>query len=271
MLLGGTAVNAQVPAAVPSAYEASKKYTIDSIKVTGLKSYSAKTVISYSGLRKGQSIQVPGEEISSIIQKLWNLDLFSDINFYIADVKENLITLEIEIAELPTLSDVKIVGVKKNKAESLIKDTELTKGKKLSESFLTNTKNYIVNKYKKEGYLNTKVVLNTIPDSTAQNVLKMVVNIDRGNRVKIKSIDFEGVEKFSANKLAAQFKNTKKKNIFRFWKKSKYISKDYKEDLTSLIDFYKEKLGRAHQMRFGAYSLYSSKNRNTEKDVSMLK
>ena len=241
MLLGGTAVNAQVPAAVPSAYTASKKYTIDSIKVTGLKSFSAKTVVSYSGLRKGQSIQVPGEKISSVIQKLWNLDLFSDINFYIAEINGNLITLEIEIEELPTLSDVKIVGVKKNKAESLIKDTELTKGKKLSESFLTNTKNYIVNKYKKEGYLNTKVVLNTIPDSTEQNVLKMVVNIDRGNRVKIKSIDFEGIEKFSANKLAAQFKNTKKKNIFRFWKKSKYISKDYQEDLTSLIDFYKEK------------------------------
>ena len=241
MLLGGTAVNAQVPAAAPSAYTASKKYTIDSIKVTGLKSFSAKTVVSYSGLRKGQSIQVPGEKISSVIQKLWNLDLFSDINFYIAEINGNLITLEIEIEELPTLSDVKIVGVKKNKAESLIKDTELTKGKKLSESFLTNTKNYIVNKYKKEGYLNTKVVLNTIPDSTTQNVLKMVVNIDRGNRVKIKSIDFEGVEKFSANKLVAQFKNTKKKNIFRFWKKSKYISKDYQEDLTSLIDFYKEK------------------------------
>ena len=151
MLLGGTAVNAQVPAAAPSAYTASKKYTIDSIKVTGLKSFSAKTVVSYSGLRKGQSIQVPGEKISSVIQKLWNLDLFSDINFYIAEINGNLITLEIEIEELPTLSDVKIVGVKKNKAESLIKDTELTKGKKLSESFLTNTKNYIVNKYKKEG------------------------------------------------------------------------------------------------------------------------
>jgi len=57
MLLGGAAVNAQVPAVAPSAYETSKKYTIDSIKVTGLKSYSAKTVISYSGLRKGQTFK----------------------------------------------------------------------------------------------------------------------------------------------------------------------------------------------------------------------
>ena len=239
VFLVGETVHAQNP--TPASYNSSKKYTIDSIKVTGLKSYSSKTVVSYSGLRKGQVIQIPGEEISAVIQKLWNLELFSDINFYIDDVKGNLMTLEIEIEELPTLSEVKIVGVKKNKAETLIKDTELTKGKKLSESFLTNTKNYIVNKYKKEGFLNTKVTLNTIPDSTAQNVLKMVVNIDRGDRVKIKSIDFEGAEKFSALKLASQFKNTKQKKFFRFWKKSKYIDKDYQEDLTSLIDFYKEK------------------------------
>ena len=239
MLLSGVSINAQTPS--PSAYKASKKYIIDSIIVTGLKSYEDKTVISYSGLRKGQSIQVPGEEISNVIQKLWNLELFSNINFYTAGVNGNLITLEIEIEELPTLSDVKIVGIKKSKAQNIIKDTELTKGKKLSESFLTNTKNYIINKYKKEGFLNAKVVLNTIPDSTTKNVLKMVVNIDRGKRVKIKSIDFEGVEKFNAKKLASKFKNTKKKNVVRFWKKSKFIRDDYQEDLASLIDFYKEK------------------------------
>jgi outer membrane protein insertion porin family len=237
--LGAKTLSAQTNA--PTNYSNSKKYTIDSIKVTGLKSYNSKTVISYSGLRKGQVIQVPGEEISSVIQKLWNLELFSDINFYIAEVNGNLLTLEIEIEELPTLSEVKIIGIKNKKAESLIKDTELTKGKKLSESFLTNTKNYIVNKYRKEGYLNTKVTLNTIPDSTAQNVLKMVVNVDRGDRVKIKTIDFEGVKEFSPRILASKLKNTKKKQFYRFWKKSKYIDKDYQEDLISLIDFYKEK------------------------------
>ena len=237
--LGAKTLSGQTNA--PTNYNNSKKYTIDSIKVTGLKSYNSKTVISYSGLRKGQVIQVPGEEISSVIQKLWNLELFSDINFYIAEVNGNLLTLEIEIEELPTLSEVKIIGIKNKKAESLIKDTELTKGKKLSESFLTNTKNYIVNKYRKEGYLNTKVTLNTIPDSTAQNVLKMVVNVDRGDRVKIKTIDFEGVKEFSPRILASKLKNTKKKQFYRFWKKSKYIDKDYQEDLISLIDFYKEK------------------------------
>ena len=56
-------------------------YLIDSIEVIGLKSFNPQTVISYSGLRKGQTIQFPGDQVSSVINKLWNLDLFSDINW----------------------------------------------------------------------------------------------------------------------------------------------------------------------------------------------
>ena len=74
---------------------------------------------------------------------------------------------------MPTLSDIKIKGLKKGKSETILSETELKKGKKLSESFLTNTENYIVNKFKKEGFLNTKVSLNTIADSTKKNTLKM--------------------------------------------------------------------------------------------------
>ena len=226
-----------------STFEKGKRYMIDSIEVVGLKTYNAKTVISYSGLQKGQTIQVPGEDISKVINKLWKLEFFSDINFYVTRVDVDKIDLQLEIKELPTLSDVKIEGLRKSKAETIIKETELTSGKKLSESFLTNTKNYIVNKYKKNGYLNTKVTLNTIPDDTVPgtNNLKMVVKVDRGSPVKIKDIDFEGNEVFGAAKLRMKLKKTKKRFPLRFWKKSKFIAKEYEEDKKNLIDFYKEK------------------------------
>ena len=226
-----------------SKFEKGKRYMIDSIEVVGLKTYNAKTVISYSGLQKGQTIQVPGEDISKVINKLWKLEFFSDINFYVTRIDGDKIDLQLEIKELHTLSDVKIEGLRKSKAETIIKETELTSGKKLSESFLTNTKNYIVNKYKKNGYLNTKVTLNTIPDDTVSgtNNLKMVVKVDRGSPVKIKDIDFEGNEVFGAAKLRMKLKKTKKRFPLRFWKKSKFIAKEYEEDKKNLIDFYKEK------------------------------
>jgi len=217
-----------------------KSYILDSISVRGIKTFNAQTVISYSGLRKGQEISLPGEEVSAVISKLWGLDLFSDINFYITKVENNSVSVEIDIEELPTLTDVKINGLKKGSIESLIKDTELITGKKLSESFLTNTKNYIVNKYKKEGFLDTKVVLNTIKDSVGTNSYKMVVNVDKGSRIKIKDIEFVGNEVYKGNKLRSQLKNTKVKNPVRFWKRSKFIDNDFKDDLSDLIDFYKE-------------------------------
>ena len=218
-----------------------KSYILDSISVSGIKTFNTQTVISYSGLNKGQKINVPGEDVSAVIKKLWGLELFSDINFYVTKVKNNKISLEIDVVELPTLTDVKINGLKKGVIESLIKDTDLTTGKKLSESFLTNTKNYIENKYKKEGFLDTNVSLITSKDSIGENSFKMVVNVDKGSRIKIKEINFVGNEIFKSNKLRSKLKNTKHKTSKRIWKRSKFIEKDFKEDLSSLINFYKEK------------------------------
>ena len=222
-------------------YVKGKLYTLDTITVSGIKTFSDQTVISYSQLRKGQKINIPGDEISSVINKLWNLQLFSDINFYITQIEEDRVSLEIEIEELPALSDVKINGIKKGKIEPLITETELKTGKKLSESFLTNTKNYIVTKFQKDGFLNTKVVLNTIKDSTSANTYKMVVNVDLGGRVKIKDINFEGNEIFSDKKLRSKLKKTKKKFPLRFWKKSKFIEEEFENGKQDLLDFYKEK------------------------------
>ena len=218
-----------------------KTYVIDTITVKGLKTFSNQTVVSYSGLRKGQKVSIPGDKISEVISKLWGLQLFSDINFYITKVDGDGVSLEIEIEELPTLTDVKINGIKKGKIETIIDETELTKGKKLSESFLTNTRNYIINKYKKEGFLNTKVALNIIPDTTEKNARKMVVNIDRGKRIKIKEINFNGNEVFSDKKLKSKLKKTKSKFLLRFWKKSKYIEEEFLGDKENLMDFFKEK------------------------------
>ncbi len=222
-------------------YVKGKLYTIDTITVSGIKTFSNQTVISYSQLRKGEKINIPGDKISTVINKLWNLQLFSDINFYITQIQEDRIALEIEIEELPSLSEVKINGLKKGKIEPLIKETELKAGKKLSESFLANTKNYIVNKFQKEGFLNTKVTFNTIKDTINSNTFKMVVNVDKGERVKIREINFEGNEVFNDKKLRSKLKKTKQKFPLRFWRKSKFIEEDYNEGKQNLLDFYKER------------------------------
>ena len=225
---------------IPS-FDQGKLYTLGKIEVTGIKSFSPQTVVAYTGLRTGQQVRIPGDDISAVINKLWKLELFSDINFYLTRVEGNTADIEIYIQELPTLSDFTIKGVKKNKLQSLIDDTGLKKGLKISENFLETTKNYIVNKYRKDGFLNTKVNIETKKDTVGTNNEKMLIYIDRGERVKINKITFEGNNDFSSSVLRKQFKNTKRKFFGRFWKKSKFIKNDYNDDLSKLIDFYKEK------------------------------
>lgn len=216
------------------------QYILGDVTVTGKVSFNQQTVITYAGLEPGQKIVVPGEEISNSIKKLGKLGLFSDIDLYMTEVRGDTIFLELNIVELPKLNEVKINGLSKSKTETVLKETKLTIGTVVNENLITTTKNYIENKYKKDGFYNTKVVINTIPDTTAGNEVKMVVNIDKGSKVKIQDIIVNGNEKLTDNNVKGAMKNTKVKLFGRFWKGSKFIKEKYKEDLVNIVNRYKE-------------------------------
>ena len=72
-------------------FDQGKKYILANVDVTGKISFNKQTVVTFSGLEKGQEITVPGEEISSAIKKLGKLGLFDEISFYVN--KKTLITL----------------------------------------------------------------------------------------------------------------------------------------------------------------------------------
>ena len=223
-------------------FDKGEKYIIAEISVSGNTSFSEQTIIAYSGLRKDQEVLIPGEEISNAVKKLWNSNLFNNIDIYLIKVEDNKAYLQIRLEDLPELNEVKIEGIKKGKKEAIKKENNLTKGVKVTENLITTTKNYLTNKYRKDGYLNTKVNINTleVQDSIQKARVNMVVRIDKGDKVKVKKINIEGNSVLSDKKLKKAMKNTKQKNPLRFLKRSKYIEADYKTDLTSVVDKYKE-------------------------------
>ncbi|WP_158727797.1 MULTISPECIES: outer membrane protein assembly factor [unclassified Flavobacterium] len=231
----------QVKAQERVPFDQGKKYILADVTIVGDISFNSQTVVTFTGLQKGQEITIPGEQVSTAIKKLGKLGLFDEISFYVNRIQNDSIYLDLHIVELPKLGEVKIVGVKKAKVEELIKDNSLTKGKVVNENLITTTKNYIENKYKKDGFYNTKVNINTIKDTATINQVNMLVNIDKGDKVKIKSIDFVGNTKISDKKLRKVMKDTKEKNPLHVLKPSKYIKDKYKADLEKVIASYKEK------------------------------
>jgi outer membrane protein insertion porin family len=246
-------------------FDQGKKYILAKVSVVGKISFNEQTVVTFSGLQKGQEITVPGEEISGAIKKLGKLGLFDEISFYVNKIENDSIYLDLNIVELPKLNQVKFVGIKKSKVEGLIKDNNLTKNKIVNENLITTTKNYIENKYKKEGFYNTKVTITNTPDTIAGNQVNMLVRVDKGDKVKISSIDFIGNKQLTDNQLRAAMKDTKQKNILRVLKASKFIPEKYKTDLEKVIAAYKEKGYR------DARIIYDSVTYNKEKNMLAIK
>lgn len=238
-----------------------KKYRLGTIKVTGNYHFNELTIFTYAGLEKGQIISLPGEEISDAIKKLWKTKYFSDIAVYESSIEGDVLNLEIYLNELPRLKDVEVLNLKKAKREELLKElslavpnTSTTAGKKdknikiiegkiINENLISTTKSYLTNKYRKDGFFNTKITIDQkLHDD--KKTADLIISIDKGKKVRISNIDFVGNSQLTDAKLRKAMKKTKQKsplNPMRIFKPSKFIEKEYKTDLTNVINAYKEK------------------------------
>ncbi len=221
-------------------YEKGKQYFLGGITVTGLQKFSEQTIRVYTGLVDGQPIKLPGDKLTSAIKKLYESKQFSEVDVYLSKKDGETVYLLFDVTELPQLTDIAISGVSKSKGKELKKETELKKGTMVTDNLVVTTRNYIKKKYTDKGFLKTKVSLNTKKDTSDINTVSMDIFVDKGNRVKIKEINFIGNKAMSNSTLRGAMKNTKRKVLGRFWKSSKYILDDYKADLESILENYSE-------------------------------
>ena len=64
-----------------NSYDSGKTYILEDVSVSGNTSFNKNTIVTYSGLRKGKEINIPGEDIASAIKKLWNSKLLVILKF----------------------------------------------------------------------------------------------------------------------------------------------------------------------------------------------
>ncbi len=188
-----------------------------SISIKGNNKFSEQAILVYTGLIVGQKIKLPGDKLTSSIKKLWNSDLFSNVDVYVTGIDDKgVVNLLFYVKELPKASIVTFKGIKKSKGDDLRDDTKLKTGAMLTENLITTSKNYIEKKYREKGFLKAKVTINTKKDTSKVDLEKVLVNIDKGSKIKIKNVRFHGNEHFSANRLRKLLKKTKQKIRFTY-------------------------------------------------------
>lgn len=219
-------------------YGAPQDYEVGSIRVTGNQFTDERALISIAGIKVGDKIRIPGEDIPKAIKKLWKLRLFTNIEISIEDRIGDVVKLVLEVEELPRLARYSYEGVKKSKHTDLndAVANHLLKGGIVTENVKVNAQNAIKDYFVGKGYLNATVQVREQPDSILNNAVRLVFEIDRGARVKIGDIVFQGNEHVKDRKLRKQMKNTKwKKRIFAT---SKLIRDEYETDKEAIITYY---------------------------------
>ena len=216
-------------------YGTPKEYIIGGITVSGIKFLNKQAIVQISGLKVGQSIKIPGDQISRSIEKLWKQGLFSDVSIGITSIEGDNVFLDIKLEERPKLSKVEYRGVRNGEKTDISEKVKLTAGTKVTEHVITNTKNIIEGHFYEKGYYNVDVHITQVPDTMMQNVVKLIVNVDKGHKVKIREIIPEGNVQFVDKKVRKALKNTKQKRWYGMFKPSKFIRSKFEEDKVTLI------------------------------------
>lgn len=221
-------------------YGEKKTYEIGGITITGAETKDRNAIKSIAGLREGKKIQIPGPDIHNAIRQLLKLKLFDNVKVYQDSIKGDVIFLKMELVERPVLSRYSYSGVKNSNHDDLndIVKGILTKGGIVTEDQKELARNRIRNYYVEKGRLDTEVIVKEIPDEGKVSSVRLEFVIDQKEKIKVEDIVFEGNTKFSSKKLRKKMSKTKKKGTFL--RKSKFIEKEFEEDLKSIISFYQK-------------------------------
>ena len=225
-------------------YQTPSTYTLGGIAVSGNGRINRNVIIAYTGLKKGQEVKVPGDDIADAIKGLWRQELFKDVAIKINKVDEDRdkIYLLIDLETRPRLRRFKINGVSESEASDLREKIELVRGDIVTEQLVSNIKGKIKSYFKGEGYMNARVAISGQNDSLfAAQSATMILDIDKGEKVKIKDITFSGNQAFDDGKLRGVLENTNRKTILNLFKSSKFIPDKYKKDKNKLVKFYRNR------------------------------
>jgi outer membrane protein insertion porin family len=214
------------------------EYTIGGISVEGASYLDPNALISLTGLRIGDKILIPGEDIGLAIRKLWKQGLLGDVSIEIDKIEAESVFLKLVLTERPRLSRFDFTGIPKGQKSTLKDKVTLVRGRIVNDVIIKNTEVAIKHHYIQKGFRNVKVNIVQKKDTTLANSIRLEIDVDKGKKVRIREIDIEGNTAIIDKKLKRKMKKTKEFATWKIFTSSKFIPSEFKNDKKALIAFY---------------------------------
>ena len=223
-------------------YNNPKKYIVGGVRLEGNEHFSPEQVLQLSSLQEGMEVTVPSEEMTNIVRRLWAQRFFDDVSIAIDSLVPTRDTayFKISIIERPRVSRWTFSGVKSGEEKELQERLNFRRGGEFSEYVAKTSTDIIKRYYKEKGFYNVKVDVNTKRDTVIKSAIRVQFAVDRGEKVKIKTITFNGADNVKESKLVRSMKKTRDARLQNFFSSKKFQEKEYENDKRSLITAFNE-------------------------------
>ena len=179
---------------------------VSSVKIDGNNKISNETIKIYGNIQLDKNYS--DIDLNRILNNLYETDFFEDVKISINDS-----ILQITVKEYPIVNQLLIIGEKSNNYKKQIEKLINTKQKKsFIKSNLAKDIDIIKSLYSSAGYNNSNIEIKT--KDISNNLIEVLIEVDRGEKTKITSIEFLGNNNISSRKL----KDVVASEEDKFWK-----------------------------------------------------
>ena len=214
-----------------------KLYYIRNINLHGVKYLNHSILKSSAGLVEGDSVYLPSKFISNAMQRLWAPRYFSNILIG-ATIEGDSLDLEVFLKERARILTWNIEGVSKSKSKDLQEEIlKLRRNTELSDYVIDKNIKLIKEHFSEKGFRTCDVDVRIANDTLYEQCVNVTFDIDRGPKVRVGVINFEGNESFDDKRLRRTFKKTHQKSV-NFFQNRKLLEEEYENDKELLLDFY---------------------------------
>ena len=223
-------------------YNNPKKYTVGGVKVEGNQHISPDQILQIASLREGMEVTVPSEEMSNVVNRLWLQRFFEDVAVVIDSITPTRDTayFKISIIERPRVSRWTFSGVRSGEEKELLERLNFRRGGEFSEYVAKTSTDIIKRYYKEKGFNNVEVDVRTKRDTVIKSAIRVQFAVNKGEKVKIKTITFKGADNVKESKLVRSMKKTKDKRLQNFFSSKKFQEKEYDNDKKALLTVFNE-------------------------------
>ena len=206
---------------------------IKEIEINGNKRISDESIIVFTGLKTNEDVSKP--KLDAALKNLYKTNFFSNISF---SFKNQL--LKIYVEENPIIDNFEISGIKKQSLVEFIKNKlQLAEMKSFDEEILTADLNLINNILKSSGYYFADISSSKSLNKELNSV-NLKINIELGEKAKIKKIIFLGDKVFKDKRLK-EIITSEEHKFWKFVSNNVYINKELINlDKRLLINYFKD-------------------------------